>query len=252
MNNLTKNLLIIILLLAVIFLGVKYYQHSVDNAQEVVIPNIPTQHTDADGTVHTEIKAEQSADISFINSYYQAIIAKLSKQLKVKAAAVHDLTAVNLTTKDTFTPVLTPDTTGTAQLLDTSYNWQSIYAYPSRPAIGSLQLYGYPVQYEQKVSYEDQWLKIVGHTSKDSVWSYSITDSLTIVGYEKKTGFLKKDLYVDITSKNPHTKIVGINAFRLTPKPKTWGIGITAGYVYDGANLRPGIAVGITKTFIRW
>jgi hypothetical protein len=244
MSNSIKNIILGILLIAVVYLGVKFYQHQTIPASEVVSPNIPIQHSDADGTVHTEVKAYSDADINYLNKYYQDIIAGLTKKLNAKQSDLNDITIINTETEDSFKPTFIDDTP-LVKTIDSNLFFTGLKNKFDN-------IFNKPDSTEKIIYYKDKWLELHGNTNKDSTWHYTMNDVINIVGYEKKTGFLKSEIYVDVTTENPHTKIVGFSAMRIQPKIKSWGIGVSAGYVFDGSSIKPGISLGITKTFLRW
>lgn len=244
MTNTIKNLLIVVLLIAVVLLAFRSCQRPVNTPTNGGAVNTPKQYTDADGTVHTEVKAFTDADMANVNEYYQGIISKLTKQIqgKVKDAHVKDATIISVQTDGQFKP---------------NIEWDKVWIADSNSIkIDTSKLLNKPIQPKDltpaAITYKDRWLDLKGYLHPDSVWSYTMFDSINIIGYEKKTGFLKREIFIDVTSNNPHTKIESLKAFRVQPKPKTWGIGISAGYIFDGSTFKPGISVGLTKTFIRW
>lgn len=248
MTNAIKNLIIVVLAVAVLLLLFKSCQRPVDAPTKGgTTVNTPKQYTDADGTVHTEVKAFTDADMANVNEYYQGVIKNLTDKLKgnVKPSDVKDATIITSKVDGKFKPnidwekIYTPDSNiYLPNPIDTSKFKQLL-------AVGK-------VDSVQKITYKDRWLNLNGYVHPDSTWEYTMFDSINIIGYEKKTGFLKREIFIDVTSNNPHTKIESLKAFRIQPKPKTWGIGISAGYIFDGTTIKPGISIGLTKTFIRW
>jgi len=155
-----------------------------------------------------------------VNKYYQGIISNLTKKIEgnVKDAHVKDATIISSQTEGAFKPEITWDST-----------LRNII--PSVIGDSTSTIAKYNLQYPA-VAYKDRWLNLKGNLHPDSTWTYTMYDSINIVGYEKKTGFLKHEIFIDVTSNNPHTKIESLKAFRIQPKPKTWGIGISAGYIF--------------------
>ena len=246
MSNTLKNLLIVVLLIAVVLLAFKSCQRPVDTPTTGGAVNTPKQYTDTDGTVHTEVKAFTDADMANVNQYYQGIISKLTKQIQgnVKDSHVKDATIISAQTDGKFKP---------------NIDWEKVWIADSNSVPIDTPKYHItlnPIQTKDltpaAITYKDRWIDLKGYLHPDSVWTYTMFDSINIIGYEKKTGFLKREIFIDVTSNNPHTKIESLKAFRVQPKPKTWGIGISAGYIFDGSTIKPGISVGLTKTFIRW
>jgi len=244
-----KNILIVILVLAVVLLFSKQSQHpgataNFTNGKE----NKPMQYTDPAGTVHTELKVAQGAGIDEMSEHGQHITDSLAKKIGTKTAAIKDVTVVEASTVGSIHPMYYTKniidsgglhffTQGSNDTLQLSTNTPLASTDTNRQTI---------------ISYQDKWLELHGTLHKDSALYYGIYDELSVVGYEKKTGLFSSALYVDVSSANPHTHISGLTGIRVIPKPKQWAIGITAGYCYDGAAIRPGISIGITKTIFRW
>lgn len=219
----SRNLLILLLLAIVIVLIVQRCQHPVvANSVDNVGTNNPTKYKDASGSVHTQVRPAQGAGYHELADQYKKTIDSLRKVLNTSRSSINDVTFFTTETTGTFKPEYkAPDTVGCAET-------------------------------EVSVSYQDPWISITGNLNSDSAWTYKVTDTMSLVTYDKKTGWFKRDLYVDIVNKNPHTSINGLRAIRIVPKPKKWAIGFTAGYVFDGFTIKPGVSFGITKTFVRW
>lgn len=89
------------------------------------------------------------------------------------------------------------------------------------------------------IVFKDKWIDLKA-TIKKGIFDadYKVKDSLNIVGYWKKTGFLnlgKKEYYLDISSSNPNATIENVKNFRVTSAPQNkFGIGVIGGY---GVNL---------------
>ena len=110
-----------------------------------------------------------------------------------------------------------------------------------------------PVICPGSLSWSDQWSKIQA-TNDSGSWKvkYSFRDSLNLITYWKKKG-LKKNLYVNAFSYNPHTTIVGLNEMQLpAAKPKKFGIGLNASWSFYNGKFRPSAGVGIQYNLIRF
>lgn len=221
----SRNLLIILLLAIVIVLIVQRCQHPVvANSADNVGTNNPMKYKDASGSVHTQVRPAQGAGYHDLSDQYKKTIDSLRKVLNTSRGSIKDVTEYNT---------------------ETSGNFKPEYSSPTHDTIGCAET-------SVSVSYKDPWISISGSVDNDSSWTYRVVDTMALVTYEKKVGWFKRDLYVDIVNKNPNTTINGLRGIRIVPKPKQWAIGFTAGYVFDGFTIKPGVSVGITKTLVRW
>jgi hypothetical protein len=80
-------------------------------------------------------------------------------------------------------------------------------------------------------------------------------DTITVLWKKVKQGNLfhrKTLLQLDISSANPDTKIEGLKTYKTPPiKPKRVGIGMQAGYEFDGKRFRPYFGLGFSYNLIR-
>jgi hypothetical protein len=100
-----------------------------------------------------------------------------------------------------------------------------------------------------KNQYVDRWTDI--RLIDSNKVAYKFKDSLALITYDKKYGFLKlKTSYVTrATSYNPHTTLTGITSTEIIPHERRIHLGIYAGYgvtkvstnVYAGPQLGAGI-----------
>jgi hypothetical protein len=179
----------------------------------------PTTYRDTGGTIHT-VKEVSKAEIATIKASYQRIIDSLTGVLRIKEKQIADINQVGTTTTGTFKPDI-----------------EVVY-------VGADEVY--------EVSFKDRWFEMKGTVGKEEKWKYSVKDSITLVTYWKKTGFLKlgRKLVLDGFSQNPNTKIDGLTAIKIDKaRPKKWGIGVN---VIDGKQWKPYVGVGLTKTLIRF
>ena len=235
--SIIKILLLFLILL--LFIGIfkschnKYISTPTIDSNTVKIV-APIYHTDDSGIVHAENKVvtpfapiqgtETVAQASLVN-YYKGIIAQLSSRLKVQSESINNITQVGTNTSGEFKPI--KDT--------------------------ELVTMGDTTKQIDKISYSDKWLSIRGDINDTSAWEYSINDSLTIVTYLKKTGWFNHQLYVDAFAQNPNTHIKGLQSIKLDlPAPKKWGIGVSAGYYFNGINFSPGVGISVQRNLIRF
>jgi len=211
----------------------KYHGTPINDTSTVKVAT-PIYHTDDSGIIHAQNKVvtplapikgvETVAQASLVN-YYNGIIAQLSARLKVQSESINTITQVSTNTSGEFKPIHDTEyvTTG-----DTSKRIEQI-------------------------SYSDKWISIKGDINDTSHWQYSVNDSLTIVTYQKKTGWFSHELYADAFAQNPNTHIKGLQSIKLDlPKPKKWGIGIDCGYGYNGIKFSPIVSIGIQRTLLRF
>ena len=228
-----------IFLVIILFIGIfkgchdKYISTPTIDSATVKIA-APTYHTDDSGIVHAQNKVvaplapikgtETVAQASLVN-YYNGIIAQLSARLKVQSERINTVTQVGTNTSGEFKPI---KDTEYVTLGDTSKRIEEI-------------------------SYADKWITIKGNINDTTQWKYSVNDSLTIVTYQKKTGWFTHELYADAFAENPNTHIKGLQSIRLDlPKPTKWGIGIDCGYGYNGIKFSPVVSIGIQRTLLRF
>ncbi len=105
------------------------------------------------------------------------------------------------------------------------------------------------------ISYNDQWMWFKGKLNNGNFSAdYKITDSLTYVGYFKRTGFLglgKKINYLDVSATNPNVSFTSMKNIVLTnEKPNRISIGPYIGY--DVFNRRISAGVSIQYALIRF
>lgn len=99
-------------------------------------------------------------------------------------------------------------------------------------------------------NYKDAWLDFKAKIKNGTFeGQYTIKDSLELVSYWKRTGFLglgKKDYFIDISSKNPNSKIQNAKNFKIqSPKDNKIGIGIIGGFGLDVKDFRPSPFIGV-------
>lgn len=251
-----KNILIVVLSILVLLLLSKSYLSPGHTSGSKTGKNTPTQYTDAAGTVHTEIRPAQVVSMQELREHDQRIIDSMLRLIKAKPSSVRDITTADISTQGSFIPdYYGADTSGKIFHLSEG-NYDPVLIVPADTSFinyaGKRYVEYKPADKPLRIQYSDRWISLHGSIAKDSSLHYTIYDAISAVGYEKRTGLFKSEFVVDVSSINPHSKISGLYAVRMQKKPKSWGIGITAGYVYDGQTMRPGISLGITKTLIRW
>ena len=176
---------------------------------------------DVNGNTHAE-KQVAEADIKSLHDVYGNTIDSLTKLLKIKDKQLQSYTGIS--TKDTGTVKLRVDTIYTDSISQYNFN------------------------------YKDKWLTINGYLNQDSHLDYTINDSLGITVYNKKQGLFKSPVtIINVYSLNPREKINGITNFQiLTKTPSRFGLGLYAGYGWNGTQLTPSAGISLTYTLIRF
>lgn len=259
-NNSSKTLPFLCLLIAAFLMSMLLHGRGCNRPSPGAkqAPPAPQQYTDVNGKRHaqTPLVTASNDQIGQINTYYQHIIDSMAGALQVKDKRIKDLVKLNLSTQGTFRPIYivhknsdsnkanssqtNPDSAKTISL----GTGTKLHLNDSAGTILSAK--------DVEVRYNDPWLNITGRLDSDSSWRYTINEDLTITTYEKKTGLFTKQLFLDVASKNPNSIVTGLAGIRITPKLKKWGIGIQAGYYYNGSSFAPAVGVGIIRTIIRF
>ncbi|KYG76436.1 hypothetical protein AWW68_19520 [Roseivirga spongicola] len=98
----------------------------------------------------------------------------------------------------------------------------------------------------ETLQYSDKWTQF-RYDPKTNGLNYSYTDSLSIVNFDKKQGFLKPRVTtVQVVSHNPNSTITGLTQFEVEHKPKRMQFGLQAGYGITNNGLSPYAGVGLT------
>lgn len=231
-----KYVLLILLFLLLCFVSIRSYLKAKSDITTInTILKAQTDsisyYKDKTGKLQAQvISAQGSADI--INSFYKPTIDSLSKQLGVKASQIQSYIGLIDSLSNTFITnidtMYVHDTisksTGIVISTDTSY----------------------------RINYLDKWLSFSGSFKANSslfTGSYQLKDSLTIVNYSKKSGFLgfgPMQYYIDVSSNNPNETITSIKNFSITGQtPKRFGVGpaIIGTFQSGKVSIVPGIGV---------
>jgi len=198
--------------------------------QEQITIQAPIVHhyVDDSGHQHGTAATINAPMINTLDSRYQHTIDSLIAIIKAKPSSVQSAILVGTETNGGFVPILSPPVKkdSATELLFYSQN--------------------------TKVDWHDKFITIHGVLEKDSNWNYKVTDSLSIVTYQKRKGWFSHQLYLDATAQNPNTSIKGITGIEITGYKPRWGIGISVGYGFNGIGFSPIIAVGLQRNFIRF
>lgn len=198
-------------------------------------PTAPKKFIDAAGTVHTENKVVQVENATGNEPQYQYLLDSIARILKQKNQYIKDLTAAKMEHAGTFIPIYI-DTNGNQLKL----NQTSVDSGRFKAVLNT------------RVRYKDKFLDLSGILNDDSSWKYKITESLVITTHEKKTGWFKRELVVDVSSTNPSTNIVGLTGIKIVPKPKKWSVGVNFSYSFNGTGFTPTVGIGLQRNIIRF
>jgi hypothetical protein len=158
------------------------------NKVEVNKNTPPTTYTDKGGTKHTE-KETAVADLTTLKAVYKKQIDSLTYLLNAKQRELDYVTGISTTTTGKFKPKI-----------------DTVYVETDGGAVA-----------QTSVSYSDKWLALKGIVDEDSSWFYKYRDSIILVSYYKRSGFLKlrSELYIDGFSLNPNTTISGLSSYKV-------------------------------------
>ena len=228
-------LLAIVFVLAIIFVIYQYKDLSFkEEKKEQAVPVIVHHYLDDSGMKHSETTVVAVNSTATLNDFYNHVIDSISAVLHTKKKEIKSAELIGTITRGDFKP--------------------TISATPKPPVDGILvsQVLTFENEYAT-VDFKDKYLSLHGNTNKDSIWHYSITDSLVIVSYLKRKGWFGHQLFIDGTAMNPNTTIKGMKSFAISGyQPHRWGIGIQVGYGYNGDKLSPMVSVGLQRSLIRF
>lgn len=99
-------------------------------------------------------------------------------------------------------------------------------------------------------TFEDPYLYLEGELSTIAdrmSLTYRITNSIKLVEYRKKSGFLgiKKEVVVEAISENPNTTITGLTSLKINPTRKRVGLVLYAGLGMNSKGFSPQIGIGV-------
>ena len=205
-----------------------------EQKKEQVLPIAIHHYLDDSGKKHTETTVIAVVNTASLNDIYAHLIDSISKVLHTKGKDIKSTALIGTITESSFKPSI-----------------EMVKKPLSKDSASSQEL---TFQNEDaKVDYKDKYLTLHGNTNKDSLWHYSVTDSLIIVTYLKRKGWFEQQLYIDASTANPNTTIKGMKAIAIDGfNPHKWGIGIQLGYGFNGERMSPMVAVGIQRSIIRF
>jgi hypothetical protein len=120
-----------------------------------------------------------------------------------------------------------------------------------RPTIDTVLLSDSTAGY--RFNYKDKWLSLDGIISKEPVINYMFSDSVVFTSYRRKTGFLRKDTYIDGYSLNPNVRITGITGIRVSnPRKDRFSVGPYIGYGWNGSTWSPSIGISLQYSVIKF
>lgn len=229
----TAMLLIVAFILFKCRQNEKEFIQSVEQTESVI--KTPVHHyRDNGGTDHAE-KPVAEASLKVIEASYKKTIDSLTGLLKIKPKQVNEIVQAGTLVESYFRP-------------DINYIPNSI------PFHDTINICGdtiFPSSIE--INYQDAWLTLRGVLNEDSSWHYSLRDSLSFITYKKKTGFLKRELFLDAFSMNPGSTITGLTAIKITEaRPKKWAVALFGGYGWNGKQWGLVGGAGLTRNLVRF
>lgn len=228
-------LLAIAFVVAIFFVIYQYKDVSFkQEIKEQTIPVMVHHYLDDSGMKHTETTVVNVNSTTALNDFYTHIIDSISAVLHTKKKEVKNVELIGITTAGYFKPIISvkPEQNTDSLIVRQELTFENEYA---------------------TVDFKDKYLSLHGNTNKDSIWHYSITDSLVIVSYLKRKGWFGHQLFIDGTTMNPNTTISGMKSIAISGyQPHRWGIGIQVGYGYNGEKLSPMVSVGLQRSLIRF
>lgn len=99
---------------------------------------------------------------------------------------------------------------------------------------------------KETLQYSDKWLDL-NYDPKTNGLNYSSRDSLSIIKFNKKQGFLKPRITtVQVISHNPRQTVTGLTQFEVKPDMRRLQFGLQAGYGFTNNGMSPYVGVGFT------
>ncbi|MEO6303066.1 MAG: DUF6549 family protein [Bacteroidia bacterium] len=173
------------------------------------------------------------ASLDNMKAIYQSKIDSITKKLNIKEKQITDFVGVSTETKGKFkSKVDTIFLEREPEYFDSSYYDGIDIAGPNDlPAIDTVTP---KIDYLES-KYIDKWLTFHAKIKNGTLTGdYNLKDSITILGYWKKSGFLnlgRKNYFIDVSSSNPNTHIENVSNFHITSEPKRKiGLGFIGGY----------------------
>lgn len=227
-----KSKLLIILLIAgwitaiAMYVGYKAKTFHLQQVNEVIQARADTlsHYKDKYGTEHAQRLAIESS-YTVLKNYYNGLLDSISQRAGVKQKNIKAVATTGV------------ETGGAVALrVDTIYRSDTTQSY--------------------QFSYVDRWIDITGDIGEQNKLTYKTFDSIVLTTYAKPSGFLglgEKHTYVDGYSLNPHSHITGLQSMLLTSeRDKKFGIGVQAGYGWNGLKWAPYFGFGIQYSIIRF
>jgi len=221
-----QRILIVFLLIVVTALSLKSCFHQQkENAvlkDVVAIKEDSTSYwKDKFNTEHAE-KLSADASLSTIQAIYGQLLDSITSRLDAKASDVQAVTAANTVASGTIIPKV--DTV----------------SYPDSTK-------------DYRFRYNDRWLDLDGVIGKQSQINYRLTDSIIFTSYRKKTGFLRKQTYIDGYSLNPNARVTGITGIRVSnTRDHRFGAGPYIGFGWNGSKWSPSAGISVHYSLIKF
>lgn len=187
-------------------------------------------YKDQSGKEHARAN-QVTASKKQIEYLFRGKLDSISKELDIKSKQITDYIQISNSTGGNF-----------SSKIDTFYKTSYIPVKGKDSIVKTIDYLG--------TKYNDTWLDFKAKIKNGTFDAeYTIKDSLDIVSYWKRTGFLglgRKDYFIDISSKNPNTKIQNAKNFKIsTQKDNKIGFGLIGGYGIDVKTFRPAPFIGV-------
>jgi len=221
----------------------KNKQYQTIEAQAAALTGQVSTYKDENGTLHGQVQS-LTGDKEVYTILYKNQIDSMANLLKIKGKDINNFVNVGVLDSGKIT-------NGKVDTFKYVYSAPSglpdiINNYPKNGADSALGL---------SVSYSDKWLNFKGKIMNNGFsGTYSINDSMTVIGYSKSTGFLglgPTQNFVDISSTNPNVQYKNMKSVILTSTaPKRFSIGPYVGY--DIAHNQVSFGVSFQYSLIRF
>lgn len=233
----------VILLLALAFANYRYVKYMKGQYETMAKSNAGLlsqnkEFRDNNGNLHTQVTQLQ-VDRAAYMSTHEVQVDSMAKLLDIRAKNIEELVTVIQKYQGEF-----------VSKIDTN----SRIAYVKLPGRDSLVR---DTVYYYTVKYKDRWLDFKGilDTGRFSA-NYTLTDSLTLVTFIRKQGFLglgRAKTFVDISGTNPNLTFSNLSSVELTKvRDKRWSIGPYVGYGWTGTGFGVSFGISLQRSLIRF
>lgn len=186
-----------------------------------------TFYKDANDNYHARNARFEFDKKSYIDAHENEMDS-MAKLLKIKTKQI-----------DYFTKIASSNSGSVNTPLDTN---KRIVFIPGENRYDTVEYY--------KFNYLDKWLTLDGIIDSGKITAnYTMKDSLLIVGFTRREGFLnlgKKRAYIDVSSSNPNVTFSNLEHIELKDvKFKKFSLGVGVYYGFNGQKFQPVIGLGV-------